>query len=128
MRFEGSQLAIGTETNNSLYFYAYKDVNTNAAMTMGYGWAWFSGTVDCSSLTEYSDERMKQNITTLKYDDCKELMDNVDAKVYDKTFPNTNKEIGFIAQYFKRNISHDSPLQTLVHTAAMPMEDIGDDV
>ena len=95
---------------------------------MGYNWAWFSGTVDCSGLTEYSDERMKQNIATLKYNDCKELLDNLDAKVYDKTFPDTKQEIGFIAQDVKSSLSPENPLNTLVHTASMSMPDIGDDV
>ena len=72
-------------------------------MTMGYGWAWFSGTIDCSNLHEYADERLKDNIVPLTCEYCQELMYTMEAKLYNNKYPVTKQEVGFVAQDLKTN-------------------------
>ncbi len=65
-----------------------------------------SGTVQCVSLVQTSDEKIKENIENCDLDVIKKVFDNIEVKQYQRTDYQGNR-IGFIAQDFVANLPEE---------------------
>jgi len=70
--------------------------------------------ISCVSLTQTSDESIKENITHASLDELQSVFDSVEVKQYNRTDVPGNR-IGFIAQDIKSAISADSKMQNIVN-------------
>ena len=65
-----------------------------------------SGTVQCVSLVQTSDERIKENVTSCDLDVIQSVFDKIDVKQYQRTDAPGNR-IGFIAQDWVSNLPEE---------------------
>jgi hypothetical protein len=63
-----------------------------------------SRTIRATGFASTSDESIKENIQNASIDDCKDIFDNVDVKIYNRTDIGGNR-IGFIAQNIQENLT-----------------------
>ncbi len=68
----------------------------------------------CTSLTQTSDESIKENIENASLGELQSIFDAVDVKTYTRTdIPGSR--VGFVAQDVEAAISEESKLQNIVH-------------
>ena len=65
-----------------------------------------SGDIQCVSLVQTSDEKIKENITNCDLDVIQKVFDNIEVKQYQRTDYQGNR-IGFIAQDFVANLPEE---------------------
>ncbi len=70
--------------------------------------------ITCVSLTQTSDESIKENITHASLDELQSIFDSVEVKQYNR-IDIPGDRVGFIAQDVEAAISVDSKLQNIVH-------------
>ena len=107
----GSQYtqAAGTINLRNLRVYTNSAPNATIAsdLSVQYG-------ITCVSLTQTSDESIKENITHASLDELQQIFDRVEVKQYHRTdIP--GDRVGFIAQDVQRAISVDSKLRNIVN-------------
>jgi len=124
-------MTVNANTNGTIYFMLGRDTSTPYTQTAGtikmrnfqvytggVGSATISaptlltnditssGTVQCVSLVQTSDERIKENVTSCDLDVIQKVFDNIEVKQYQRT-DNPGNRIGFIAQDFVANLPEE---------------------
>ena len=74
-----------------------------------------NGNITCTSLTQTSDERVKENVQLADLVEIQNIFDNVDVKIYERNDGPLGSRIGFIAQDFQNSIDNDSKFQNIVN-------------
>ena len=74
-----------------------------------------TGAITCTSLTQTSDERVKENVQLADLVEIQNIFNNVDVKIYERNDGPLGSRIGFIAQDFQNSIDNDSKFQNIVN-------------
>ena len=74
-----------------------------------------NGAITCTSLTQTSDERVKDNVQLADLVEIQNIFNNVDVKTYERNDGFLGSRIGFIAQDFQNTIDYESKFQNIVN-------------
>ena len=74
-----------------------------------------TGNITCTSLTQTSDERVKENVQLADLVEIQNIFNNVDVKTYERNDGFLGSRIGFIAQDFQNTIDYESKFQKIVN-------------
>ena len=84
------------------------------------------GSIQCTSLTQTSDKRVKTNIRPVNADHLKAIFNAVDVKLYERTDGVEGTRVGFIAQDVQAHLPNDGSLDML--TPKIQKEDGDEDL